>query len=116
MRTTYVIRDGALVDVNEASPRVPPPEHLHRSRVQIQPDIEVHRAPDGTLITSRAEQREWCKRTGNIEFGGASDFRETSWKKRYENCHPSKAEIIGRMKANRERPSSHYRRVMGIES
>ena len=105
------------MDVNEAEPRVAPPEHLHRSRVLIQPDLEAHRAPDGTVIGSRAEQREYCARTGQVEFGGSKDFQDgTSWQHRFDKCHPSKEDFVRTAKRLSENPRKNFLRAIRHKS
>lgn len=61
--TTYVMRDGALVDKDRA-----PPKSVGRS-VNVISDIDPFRTQDGTAITSRADLRAYEQANGVRQVG-----------------------------------------------
>jgi hypothetical protein len=61
--TTYVMRDGALVDKRLASPRA-----SSRSAYVIS-DIEPFTTQEGAAITSRVDLREYERRNGVKQIG-----------------------------------------------
>lgn len=50
-----------------------PPQYLKAPMVMR--DVDAHIAEPGVIINSRSDQREYMRRTGNVEF---EDFKETS--------------------------------------
>jgi hypothetical protein len=79
--TTYVLRDGALVDK-----RLAPPRASSRSAHVIS-DIEPFTTQEGAAITSRADLREYERRNGVKQIGTdwAGSERPPFWDRHLAN-------------------------------